>query len=319
MGDRLRTRVLLVLLTVSAAATLTAQASRSPAEFAAELQQLSRDLAGASPQVARDIEKTVPAVWSVEHRSRRYDVPAGWLKTAMRTSEVEGARWSAERAIIVERLQALAREAQVLAASDAEGPAATAARAALTRVLADPEFARLHRQSAMAQLWDRVTDWFAGVLRRLGLGRVARAATAEAIAWAVSLAALGVLVVWLVAVLRRPLGRTRLPSEGPSSPSMSARDWARRAASADDIREVVRCAYQAAACRLEDEGVWRVDEARTPREYLRLLPEGHRRRRPVADIARRFEEICYGAREATPDDRRTLLGQLRELECLPAE
>ena len=318
MGDRLRSRALLVLLTVASSATLAAQTSRSPTEFSAELRRLARDLATASPQAAREIDKTVPAVWSVEHRSRRYDVPAGALKTTMRSGDADATRWSSERAIIVERLQALAREAENLAASG-EGVPASDATTALTRVLADPEFARLHRQSAMAQLWQRLTDWFAGILRRLGLGRVARAATAEAIAWAVSLAAVGALVVWLVALLRRPLGRTRLPSEGPSLPAMSAREWARRAASVEDIRDVVRCAYRAATCRLEDEGVWRVDDTRTPREYLRLLPEDHRRHRPIADIARRFEEICYGAREATPDDRRTLLGRLRELECLPAE
>ena len=42
-------------------------------------------------------------------------------------------------------------------------------------------------------------------------------------------------------------------------------------------------------------------------------------RNRFAGISRRFEEIWYGARPATDDDRRTALGRLRELECLPAE
>src|SRR3712207_7448718 len=35
-----------------------------------------------------------------------------------------------------------------------------------------------------------------------------------------------------------------------------------------------RCAYHAALCRMEEQGVWRVEDSRTPREYLRLLPPG---------------------------------------------
>ena len=318
MVDRLRTRVLLVVLTLAPAAHLAAQAPRDPAQFAADLQQLAQKLATATPQTALEIEKTMPAVWPVEHRSRRFDVPAERLRAALRTAAADPLKWAGERAIIVQRLHALAREADALAAR-AEGPATPGARDALTQVLASPEFARLHTASAMTRLWQRLVEWFAGILRRLGLGRVAQAATAEAIAWAISLLALGALVVWLVRVLRRSTGRTPRPHGQPSPGTLSAQAWARRAARAEDLRETVRCAYRAAMCRLEEEGVWRVDDARTPREYLRLLPDGHRRRQPVSDVARRFEEIWYGSRAVTPDDRRTLLARLRELECLPAE
>jgi hypothetical protein len=316
--DRLRTRVLFVLLTLAPAAHLAAQAPRDPAQFAADLQQLAQNLATATPQIAVEIEKAMPAVWQVEHRSRRYDVPAERLRAALRTAAADPVKWPAERAIIVRRLDALAREADALAAR-AEGAATPDARAALTEVLAGPEFARHQTANAMTRLWQRLVEWFAGIVRRLGLGRVAQAATAEAIAWGVSLVALGALVAWLVRVLRGPSARVRRPHGQPPPETVSARAWARRAASAQDLRETVRCAYRAAMCRLEEEGVWRVDDARTPREYLRLLPEGHRRRQPVSDVARRFEEIWYGSREVTPDDRRTLLGRLRELECLPAE
>lgn len=193
------------------------------------------------------------------------------------------------------------------------------ARAALERVLADPEFAGLHSQSAMQQAWTHIVEWFARILRRLGFGRVVQAATADAVAWITALIALAALLWWLTTVLRGARFRLPLPPGPPALQTLSARAWARRAADARDPRETVRCAYRAAMCRLEEEGVWRVDDARTPREYLSLLPDGHRRRRPVMDVARRFEEIWFGAREATDDDRRSLLGRLEELECLPAE
>jgi hypothetical protein len=210
----------------------------------------------------------------------------------------------------------------VSAGAGAQGPPPIEdARAALQRVLADPEFAGLHSQSAMQQAWTHIVEWFARILQRLGLGRVAQAATAETVAWVMALVALGALLGWLTRVLRGARARPRLSLRPGDSTmqTLSARAWARRAAAAPDPRETVRCAYRAAMCRLEEEGVWRIDDARTPREYLRLLPDEHRRRRPVVDVARRFEEIWFGAREATDDDRRSLLGRLEELECLPAE
>jgi hypothetical protein len=313
----LRPLIVFVLLILPGSPS-AAQDPQDPLTFAADIRRLADDIKSATPQTAAEIEKRIPAVWRVQDGSRRYDVPAGWLRTTLRSDTGDAANWTTERSIAVERLTAMAREAEALAGGT-DGPSPSDARAALDRVLADREFARLHTESAMTRLWNRVVDWFAGILRRLGLGRVAEAATAEAIAWAVSLVALGALVLWLVRLLQRSPRAARLPTSTLSPQTLSAGAWARRAAAAEDLREAVRCAYRAAMCRLEEEGVWRVDDARTPREYLRLLPEDHRRRRPVTDVARRFEEIWYGAREATPDDRSSLLGRLRELECLPAE
>ena len=326
MGERLRrlaTPLVVAAAGVFAAATVLAfgtpegQHSRRPSDFAAEIRQLSARIETATPDAAVEIEKTIPAVWTVEHRSRRYEVPAGWLQAALRDESRNGSKWSTARSTIVARLIALAKESEAMVEEPA-GPSPSDVRAALEKVLQDPEFARLHTQNAASLLWQRLAEWFDRILRRLGLGRIAGAATADAIAWTVSLLALGALGVWLASLLRHSQRRTRLV-DGPPPETVSAQQWARRAAAAADVREAVRYAYHAAMCRLEEEGVWRVDAARTPREYLRLLPYDHRRRRPIIDLARRFEEIWYGARPATNEDRVTLLGTLRELECLPAE
>jgi hypothetical protein len=50
-----------------------------------------------------------------------------------------------------------------------------------------------------------------------------------------------------------------------------------------------------------------------------MLPRDHRRHPLVADVTRRFEEIWFGARRATADDRDAALARLREMGCLPAE
>jgi hypothetical protein len=43
------------------------------------------------------------------------------------------------------------------------------------------------------------------------------------------------------------------------------------AARGGEARDAVRAAFNAALLRLEEEGVWRADESRTPREHLQLL------------------------------------------------
>jgi Domain of unknown function (DUF4129) len=105
----------------------------------------------------------------------------------------------------------------------------------------------------------------------------------------------------------------------PAARRRSARAWARQAAAAEDPRELVRCAYRAAVVSLEDEGAWRHDEARTPREHVRLLPTAHARRTLFADVARRFEEVWFGAKAPTADDTHAMLSRLKELGCLPAD
>ena len=81
----------------------------------------------------------------------------------------------------------------------------------------------------------------------------------------------------------------------------------------------IRIAAVAAVVGLEEEGAWRHDEARTPREHVRLLPAAHARRTPFADVARQFEEVWFGAKVPTVDDTRAMLSRLKELGCLPAD
>ena len=188
----------------------------------------------------------------------------------------------------------------------------------LTGVLAGPEFTRMAQESAFARLRQRMTEWLIGLWQRLGGPRLGSRTTAILFAWIAVLVAAGALAIWLVRFLRhaeRP--RSALPAPHPAR--MPAGAWARQALAAADLREASRCAYRAVISGLEEEGAWRSDATRTPREYLRLLPVDHRRRPPVADVGRRFEEIWFGARTATDEDRAAALARLKEVGCLPAE
>ena len=146
-----------------------------------------------------------------------------------------------------------------------------------------------------------------------------RRGTAIAFAWIAVLVALAMLTSWLMRVILRSSQSERVGLTPAPSKRRSARAWARDATTAADPREAMRHAYRALICGLEEEGAWRLDDARTPREYLRLLPADHRRRGPAADVIRRFEEVWFAARVATEDDRAAVVARLKELGCLPAD
>jgi len=286
-----------------------------PAAVAGELRRLAVAISAAQPEDAPEILRSVPAVWVVEQDGHRFDVPAVWMRRALLDAVEDASRWPDVRRNTATRLNALAHEADLLAVRTADD--AHRARASLERVLAAPEFRRKGAQSAMARLRERLADALARLWQRIARGGLASRTTAVALAWATSLLALAMLAAWAIRTLRRSTRPTRLEGSDAVPSTLSARAWALKARAAPDPREAARCAYRAAVRRLEEEGAWHEDDARTPREYRRLLPPGHERQPIVSDVTSRFEEIWYGAREATDDDRRTLLERLTQLRCLP--
>jgi hypothetical protein len=193
------------------------------------------------------------------------------------------------------------------------------ARAAAREILARDEFKQDPAATYLAEFQRRIIEWLIATWERLGGSRLASETTASTIAWVLAGGALLALTWWLVATLRRAADRSGLSLTPPALRRRSARAWAQQAAAVADPREVVRCGYRAALAGLEEEGAWRADEARTPREHLQLLAADHRRRPLFADVARRFEEIWFGARTPTSDDSREMLARLRELGCLRAD
>jgi hypothetical protein len=290
-----------------------------PAAFAAELERISAAVASGPPGVVPDVR--VPPVWRVEADGQRFEVPAGWLEQEIGAARRAPSQWPSKRSALLARLTALKGEAEAFAtaASGPREPGSTAARTALNGVLARPDFKRMAQQTAMSDLRQRFSQWLLRMWDRLGGGNVlGRRSTAMALAWIAAILALGALTTWLVRLIMRPDRHGRLALTAPAARRRSARAWARDAMMAADPREAARCAYRATLCRFEEDGVWRPDDTRTPREYLRLLPHDHRGRSLLTDVTGRFEEIWYGARDATEDDRRSFMARLKELGCLPA-
>ena len=291
----------------------------NPAAFVSELQRVSTELSAGRPGEIPDVR--VPASWTVQTGDERIEVPALWLRRALENSRRNPSTWPAQRTRLLSQLDALTQEVKAasLRNRDEHTPSASAARDTLTTILSRSEFRQMHRQSALERLRQRVSQWLMDVWDRLGGTALGRRGTAIAFAWLAVIATLMVLATWIVRTIVRPSRTKRFALAAAGAQRPSARVWAREAATAADLRDAVRFAYRATVCGLEEEGVWRSDDTRTPREYLRLLPADHRRRTPVSDVARRFEEVWFAARDATEDDRKAMLGRLKELGCLPAE
>jgi hypothetical protein len=175
------------------------------------------------------------------------------------------------------------------------------------------------QESAFTRLRQRAFEWLTRWLERLAGGPLGRRGTAVALAWILSILVGIVLATLAVRAFLRP-GRTFTSlDDGTTGRGKPARAWAREALRAADAREAVRCAYRAVVAAIEEEGSWRTSDSRTPREYARLLADGHRRRALFTDVARRFEEVWFAARTPTDADRSAVLARLKELGCLPAD
>lgn len=305
------------LLTAPAAAQ--SPGAMNPDAFVAELERISSDVSGGEAGRVPDVR--VPTVWIVEAGDERFEMPAAWVRRAVDSARGNPSTWPAQRTTLLTRIDALKAEARALGSrtSGATPRDPAAARQALTAVLAGSEFRQMARESAIGRFRQRVTQWLLRTWERLGGGRVGGRRAAIAFAWVAVLVALTLLATWLARLILRPDRGRRLALSAPSARARSARAWAHDALRARDPREATRCAYRATVRGLEEEGAWRSDETRTPREYLKMLPAEHRRRALFTDMTRRFEEIWFAAREATEEDRRAVLARLKELGCLPAE
>jgi hypothetical protein len=191
-------------------------------------------------------------------------------------------------------------------------------RNSLNAILAQKEYRGVSETSARERfvewLENRLADLLA-LLERFG----SRSPWITFALRALLLVALCVGLVWaLVRIERR--SRIRLVPEPISvSGAPSAREWqlwladAHTMASQDLWREAIHFLYWAAIARLESRRLWPADRARTPREYLELLPAADPRKLNLATLTRSFERTWYGGRDAGPSDFKAALKLAAEL------
>ena len=286
--------------------------------FVALLERLADHVRAAdSAAAAAALADDLPPVWTVRAGEERLTVPAAPLVDALTAASTPESSWPEIRDAAVARIDALREEAAPLARLGAARPHL---RGALADVLAAPEFRGRQRYAGLMAFVDRVRRWLRSWLPEARQGAAAVVPILRYATWVIAAIAF-VLLVWLTWRVLRGASRDTAaarPRPARGADPVDARTWAARAraaAAAGDAREAVRCAYHAVLHRLDEEGAWTIAEARTPREYMRLLPAADRRQPAVSFVARLFEGAWYGGAQPGIDDARQAVHHLRDLGC----
>lgn len=307
----------------------------SIAAYRAHLEQLDRVVAACQKQ--RNGTACSPVDVGADDRvqlagATTRDVRYGWLRDLLdragkhedtapektgagQTAKEPQARIDALLTQARERLSEDWREASVAAKS---GPQYDAERQSLKSILARKEYRGVSDSSPR----ERFLEWLGNVLdvlfsklAKVG-SRVPWIGTALRVLFVVGVC---VGLLWMLIRIERQSRIRLVPEPLTVSGAPSARDWqlwladARSMAQQGLWREAIHFLYWASIARLESRGLWPADRARTPREYLGLLPASDGRRSNLITLTRSFERTWYGGRDADASDYTAALKLAAEL------
>jgi len=306
--------VLIVSLAAWCLADTKAGSEMTPAEFGAELDRLLTSVQQSKrsgPQTA-ELVHSIPLTWKVRSGQQTMDISAEWLRRDL-IKTTDGNDPDVERNII-ERLRAMRAE---LDAYQKPPRDVAAERSRLSSILSRSEFCDIHGPT-----WtDRFRQWLLEHIVKL-LGRLFSSSAIPTVGkiFIYSLMGLAVLALafWAYRSLRANEGAEQVV---PDTRAISAKEWtiwmaeAREAAKRENWREAIHLAYWAGISFLEAQGMWKPDIARTPREYLRLMPQSNERRPVLAALTRSFEIVWYGKRNADLQAFSQTLQELEKLGC----
>lgn len=204
----------------------------------------------------------------------------------------------------------LSRDLEQAGTGQSLGPRHAEERGTLQQVLAGREFRDLEKAPPTDTALEKVGNWlnrmFAGIARL----RARSKWVGRALVWGF-FTGVGVLLIWrLWRMERRWKVRARSTPRLTAQPKLHAREWqvwladARAAAAEGRWREAIHFVYWASIARLESKRLWAADRARTPREYLALMPPEDPRTGSLGFLTRLFERTWYGGRTVTENDFR---------------
>jgi hypothetical protein len=305
----------LAMLVLPAAA---AGSELSLAEYRQQLRELTAnvDALADHPELAGKTATDLPDKVVVNTGSGQVTVNYRNLKDDLAAfSRADAAQRSAALAQIQNYLRELGAEAEAYE----QGSSPAAARQKLTEILARREFRGKQGTSTGDVILGKILSWLARLLNKLRPSGNSRFDVFQILVYVFIGAALIVLVLWTMRHLRRPREEPALREIVPFAPS--ARGWrawlaeARTLAQQQDWRNAIHLAYWAGISFLEEQGAWRPDRARTPREYLHLVGLRSARYPILATLTRKFELVWYGHRDAAESDFQETLRQLEKLGC----
>lgn len=310
---------MLALLAVAGGLRVQAQAPVPPAlslrDYIDWLEHVRADVADdrAAPSVA--VLRSMPPVWRVETSTGSFEISNAWLIRDLR--ELQGKPGSDARARVRSGVLALRGSA---AAFDAPAPDRTAARTRANEILESREFRSVHGPTWRDRLRQQILEVILSVLERL-FGLSAIPTVTNVLVYVLVAIAVVVLALWTY----RSLSRTAaLEAVVLDRVPVSAKAWpswlsdAQAAAARGEWRDAIRLAYWCAVSSLEARGAWRPDRARTPREYLRLMPSSHEHRQTLSALTRSFELVWYGTDRADAQRFHEAIACLEQLGCRAA-
>jgi hypothetical protein len=241
--------------------------------------------------------------------------------------------WRGDCFQLAGQLKELHKEAERLAGA-ARSADDSGARAKLAKILSAREFQGMRSgETWIGRMWDQIQRWISWILDHT-IGRLMNSDPArKLVLWLLIGGVFVVIALWVVRILSRMARTEALRVEGSFLPGRNWRQWAQEALAAGragDYRTALHSAYWAGVYRLADSGAWRLDQARTPREYLRLLrsPVGRQvsysasepaggadRVSALAALTRSMESTWYGYIPATEQDFESAMDQLERLGC----
>jgi hypothetical protein len=323
MGRRCRLLVLLSLFLLSLCLCTASIAELEPAqtqtstltvsEYIAELDLLASTAKQlAHPEEVPKVLNNIPPAWRIQTAQRTFEVSSEWLRHDLNDWQRKPSQEVQDR--IFARLQTLRSEAASFLGSPAD---VSQKRLLLNGILAGREFQNIHGPTWLDRFKQRVLE----LLIKL-LGRVFQSSAiptiSNVVVYGLMALALLALAYWMYRTIRNSAGlETILPHSLP----VSSKGWklwmteARKAADGGNWRDAIHLGYWCGISFLEAQGLWRPDTARTPREYLRLLPSSSEHRETLGTLTRTFELVWYGTQEADANAFSETLAQLEKLGC----
>ena len=175
---------------------------------------------------------------------------------------------------------------------------------------------KAYRSATEVSATDRFREWIYSQLNKLLASLVRFGSRSRWIGWALLgllLTGIGVGLVWVFVRIERSARIKLVPDEiPPASGAPSAREWqlwladAKTVAAKGEWRDAIHFVYWSVIARLESGAeprrLWPADRARTPREYLGLVPGADPRRPALVALTQSFERTWYGGRAAASAD-----------------
>jgi uncharacterized protein DUF4129 len=312
-------RLLSLLLLACASFAQTAnepesQASAlSPADYTADLDRvIAKVQALMTPSDADALIKTITPIWRVQDPEFSFEISSEWLRSELGAWKKKPQRETQDR--MVARLRLQREEAESFQHPQVD---ASERRTQLNKILADPEFEAVRGPSWLDRLKQRIADWFVRLVTRI-FSSSAIPAISDIVVYGLIAIALLALAYWIFRTVRDNAGVETLL---PGTLAVSSKEWgiwmaeARAAADAGRWRDAVHLAYWAGISYLETQGWWPPDRARTPREYLRLLPSSSQHSPALRELTRNFEIVWYGTQPADADAFSQAVAELEKLGC----